>query len=499
MTLSADPWARYPPQWPINDDNISNYNQQNDQTCNNDNAISCEEQYPSSEQAHAFLPLLPLSIRYTANFLMQAMPLNILPSTYEATLALSAVIINMVAFVIAAISLFDLTISILKIDASEEKKSNTSECTGDDSEASHHSLAMITAQLFCINPAGVFFTTAYSESIFAMLTFTGHAIIARGQYYQCCLQNRIIQDPDGQKDHGSSLCWWSNLYWIPPTQLFMIASYARSNGTFSSIWLAIVGIARCCSCVTMNQSSIKCLSVLLFHGILASLVAYPVHYHDQRGYKFHCLDTIQRPSWCHHVGTGRTFSLYAYVQRKHWNVGLFRYYEMKQVPNFILALPVLALSFVATTSWIRRSWSRHKDCASGSNEGESSGSVMTKQPFRWAFLALSASSDDFLPHCRHQEKEGNSSTMDNMNLPMLLLGRKFLSYYAIFAGFAFIGAFLAHVQISTRLICSSCPAFYWFASALAIGSGNNGMVLYSYFALYNILGVIMHVNWLPWT
>ena len=64
---------------------------------------------------------------------------------------------------------------------------------------------------------------------------------------------------------------------------------------------------------------------------------------------------------------------------------------------------------------------------------------------------------------------------------------------------------------------SSCPAIYWFLSDLLLVHTENknafnvrkgsiwysaaispSLLIYSYFALYNILGVIMHVNWLPW-
>jgi hypothetical protein len=50
-------------------------------------------------------------------------------------------------------------------------------------------LATIAARLFCVNPAGVFFSAAYSESLFAMLTFAGHAFVARGRYFDRLLRS----------------------------------------------------------------------------------------------------------------------------------------------------------------------------------------------------------------------------------------------------------------------------------------------------------------------
>jgi hypothetical protein len=41
-----------------------------------------------------------------------------------------------------------------------------------------------------VNPAGVFFLAAYSESLFAMLTLMGHAFIARGWYFDCFLRSK---------------------------------------------------------------------------------------------------------------------------------------------------------------------------------------------------------------------------------------------------------------------------------------------------------------------
>ena len=511
LSLSVDPWARYPHMISTKDDidqtetdqTCNDSNEDTTTTCTNNEDYNNESQFASSEQAHAFFPLLPLSIRYTANLMLKVIPASILPPTYEATAALSVIIINMLAFLFASISLYDLTIFILKRQASENdsNKPTTTQNTSKqpnktilDEETHYVYIAKNAAQLFCINPAGVFFTAAYSESIFAMLTFAGHTIAAKGQYCQSYLDKRkggdmIIRDLKS-RSYVISCLLWANLYWIPSTILWMLASFTRSNGTFSSTWWILVGVAKCCSYIKLNKGKDitanieKVASLLLFYGTIATFVALPVLYHDLQGYNNHCSGMSIMPSWCKQE---KRFSLYAHVQRKHWNVGLFRYFELKQIPNFILALPVLILSFTAAGLWIKHSWNRH---AKGRIRRR------VQDVFRWAYLALSASSSDYQ---KQKEVESNNN---------MLLGPKFLSYYAILFGFALVGTFLAHVQISTRLICSSCPALYWFVAHLMLSDNRSDdkrkrerlrVLIYFYFALYNILGAVMHVNWLPWT
>ena len=569
LTLAVDPWARYPLRIEYeNGIHVDHAQQQQvDKMYNYSDNTVCEIQptpiedrnkiFGPSEQSHAFLPLLPLVIRYTANFFIDIIPPKFLPATYEGTLTLCAIIINMVSFVIAALSLYDLTIYLLLADRLNNlvrrKQQNNIDDGGstlpenDMMASQEHLLAKTAARIFCINPAGVFFTAVYSESMFAMLTFTGHAIFARGQY---CNDYLTIASADVHK-HGMSLpkgsdrsyYWWrAKLYWLPSTLFWMLASFTRSNGSFTSIWLLIVGIAKCVSCCirgitgmhTTKSTTIKVITLLLCHGVLASLVALPVLFHDWRGYNIHCQVTESQqqqqtllspwnhiiPEWCERyaAGTGCRFSLYAHVQRKYWNVGLFRYYEMKQIPNFLLALPLLTLSFTAVVVWIACSWRRHMTSERNTVHCSIGGVCIiaqTRALLRWTCLALAASTNESSP------ESGSQSTM----LHQVLIGPKFLPHYAILAGFALVGTFLAHVQISTRLICSSCPAILWFFTsllllALDVGSGVQecrvndnvdgasslfphasrvGRLLYPYFVLYNLLGVLLHVNFLPWT
>src|SRR5690349_21015530 len=48
------------------------------------------------------------------------------------------------------------------------------------------------------------------------------------------------------------------------------------------------------------------------------------------------INLTSHPSWCAQF---LPFG-YVHVQGKYWNVGFLQYYELKQIPNFILAFPI---------------------------------------------------------------------------------------------------------------------------------------------------------------
>jgi phosphatidylinositol glycan class V len=489
LTLAVDPWARYPNHW----------NDRNETT--DDSNISIEQDrvlFHASEQSHAFLPFFPLCIRYVAKFLIFLLPRSVLPSTFEATVAFSAILINMTAFAIAAVALYELTLYLMlgelllweKRQQSLQKKEKGEPSTSIRGQECK-TIAKMVAMAFCINPAGVFFTAAYSEAIFAMLNFTGYAIAAKGRYFAF----KATFHPGDVSQNQAMLARW---YPVPTNIVWALSSYTRSNGVIATTaWWCFIGLGTFCLRATSNTNArfISCITQFLYHLFMGMTIFIPVLYHDYRGYNFHCAQKSSiAPEWCD--STGR-FSLYAYVQRKHWNVGLFRYYELKQIPNFILAAPVLVISFWAAVRWIRMSWNRHNAVTTTH--------ILPIKIWGWVFEALKSSAVISSRGLVNKSNQFSLSSAENSAID-LLLGSTLLPYYAILYGFALIGSVLAHVQISTRLICSSCPAFYWFVVRLYLQNNNWWICKLSiqwwicfYFGLYNLLGVMMHVNWLPWT
>lgn len=107
------------------------------------------------EQNYAFLPLIPICI----SLLSRTVFAPLIPFIGQrAVLGLSGYVLNNLAFVLASFYLYRLSAIILK-----------------DSE-----VALRPTILFCLNPASIFYSTIYTESMYALCSIGGLYYLMRG-------------------------------------------------------------------------------------------------------------------------------------------------------------------------------------------------------------------------------------------------------------------------------------------------------------------------------
>ena len=111
---------------------------------------------------NAFFPLLPLLMRYSA-----ALPgLSTLCHAYnipvESLYTGIGVVINLLAFCVAAVALHRLTLEIFP---------------------QNDQIAAVSVFFFCFNPASVFYSAVYTESLFAACTWSGLVQFQRHRHW----------------------------------------------------------------------------------------------------------------------------------------------------------------------------------------------------------------------------------------------------------------------------------------------------------------------------
>ncbi len=468
LSLAANPDMRQPKRgW---------WQEQECKDSENTQEICSSTRFIESEKSHAFLAGFPTLIRIVTRRVLRWIPWIILPPTYESVLVLVAWWINTIAFIFAALALHELTYCVAKKYVVAREL--CVEC------------AYTSALLFCFNPASVFFSAAYSESLFCMMTFSGYFFAERNNHFLAVT------------------CW-------------VMASYTRSNGSLVVAWVILQTIARC---LQPFQTLDGILSDLLSLFYQSFFILAPIIYHDWNGYYIHCVEAQEgfQPQWCNdaHPMFGlnhylkyleaddliiyvKTYSLYKHVQSRYWNVGFLNYYEWKQIPNFLLAFPVLFLGATGALTWIWQSWKLFRKNEKVSNGETGKWWHMVLQPTRWALFALRVS--------KAPVEEAIKTLREREQPEVILVGPTLLAYYAVLAAACLVGATIAHVQISTRFIFSSCPAIYWFMSYICISDSKDESrsimkklllsrsAMVCYCVGFILAGVTMHVNWLPWT
>ncbi|XP_065713325.1 GPI mannosyltransferase 2 [Patagioenas fasciata] len=415
----------------------------------------------------AFFPLYPLSLRAGAEAALW--PLRRL-LRLRSRLLLSAALLNSLFAVLAAAALYKLGCAVLRCRRA----------------------AFLAAALFCVSPANVFLAAAYSESMFCCLAFGAMWRLERGQRWRGAL-------------------------------LFSLATGARANGVVNAGFL----LYSCAKRLAL-QLQLRSGSLLLWRQLLSTAssaiacagVCLPFVVFQYYAYMMFCVPGLEQavpepllqlalhkgyrlagargahPPWC----SQRFPAVYPYIQDVYWNVGFLRYFELRQIPNFLLALPVTLLS-----SWA--AWT-----------------YLSANPRRCLTLGLE----------RRNGEENKASAG--------FCGPAVFVYVVHATALLLFGFFCMHVQVLTRFLGSSSPILYWFSAHLLQehepvlwsegtdgqpaspggerpGSRGDGAAanpvlrllshwslltplskcVLGFFLSYWLLGLLLHCNFLPWT
>ena len=335
-----------------------------------------------AELQFAFFPLLPMVSRFSAFFFYDRCGFKKFLSI-EPLIAILALIFTNTCHYLATIYIFKLTRLLFK----------------------SYKFARITALLFLFNAASVQLSSMYTEAPFAFFTLVG----------LYCLYSK--------KSFIASLC-------------FALASTTRSNGIvligfFTYDLLQKIIFDDLC----INQIIKKTVLSSIYSLIsLSGFLAFQFY-----GYSKFCLiDNPVRP-WC----KSTIPSIYSFVQNEYWNVGFLNYFRFKQIPNFLVAAPMIYICSLASYIYFESDHVR--------------------------FISLGLR--------RIKRPKSNKPFFDDVVLPHIFL-LIFMLFYNVF---------IAHVQIITRVF-TFMPVVYWFLSHVIMNFGRRIRIcLLSYIILYGLI------------
>jgi len=372
-----------------------------------------------SEQEHAFFPGFPLAVNAVARTVLAMFPwvTSVVGGGEGPVWIIAGALVSHACFCLSAVLLYWLGCEV----------------TGDSA------LATRAVVLFCVNPASAVLSAAYTESLFACASLGGMLALERGRPLASCL-------------------------------LFFAASATRSNGVVLAgffLHRALQAVAAEATAVrAVRQGGGEVLAKALGWGAAGTVsAAAPLALFEAYGRARFCPG---RP-WC--PGGEREGALYSYVQRAYWDVGFLRYYTPRQLPNFLLAAPHLAMSAAGVWSYVRRC-----DGFYGAVFGRAPKNPRDPPQHPKAGASRGYAGDRVLPY---------------------------VGYWAFLAAYA---ALFMHVQVVIRLL-SACPALFWYAADVSVARRDRsgpapavtplGRAVWTYCVGYGLCGLVLFSNFYP--
>lgn len=410
------------------------------------------------ENTLAFFPLYPMSIRILTKVLRKLFFIL----NEESIFLLSGVTISFVCFVKSTLVFYDLSRFVFK----------------------DKNIAYKSAILYCISPASIFLTAIYSESMFAYFTFYS--------MYVAMKNNPFVSLPIGLsgiiRSNGLINIGYPVYIFLQDFLFFRLRNiiYEVKNQSFKS---AIPGIINSFGsllnifCTILLSLAPFCLlqtyNYVHFCTEKTNSSNIPIHVLEYGINNDFVLPGSKLSTWC----TSGLPIAYSYVQKKYWNVGFLNYYEIKQLPNFFLAVPIIYIMLKCTFDYY-----------------------------------LENKNTLFMFKFYRNDNRGNRNMKlkkyTNDMLPFVIHGL-FLTIFCIL---------FVHIQVSTRLLASASPILYWHCAILMSKRHRDNFDDYKnlnsrwkvffmtqkrytksdkliliYFLGYTVVGTFMFSNFLPWT
>lgn len=376
------------------------------------------------ENTIAFFPLFPILVHGVAFVMNHVTFYSFNISSY---FILSAFLINAICFSLSSVVLYKLALKV--------------------SNNNLHFSSLVVL-LFILNPARVFFIAPYSESLFSLTTFLGILSLYDYWNFKSCI-------------------------------FFALSVLTRSNGLLNVGFIVHKYMCHIYLSYLQKTKKKKISFIFLVWNLFCllfamSFIAAPFMYYQQYTRSLFCdpestnlftprsiishaelhsyvLPGRSQGSYCH------SFEFpYSYVQRQYWNVGFLKYFQLKQMPNFLLAAPILLLVFHASYEYFIK--------------------------FRKIDLLFNL----HVFKSRHYTGKHFS-------------GNCLFSYYLHISALSLFCFLCIHVQVSTRMLLSSSPLVYFIVAKY--GTENHYLTKYCliYFCSYCIVGLLLFTNYYPWT
>jgi phosphatidylinositol glycan class V len=277
----------------------------------------------------AFFPLFPLVVRCLATFLFWLQE-DYMFISFVSCVKISATVINMASFVLAAQVMYELSRKVLKDEY----------------------IAYKAGLLFTVNPASIFFTSGYSEALNALFTFIALDRMTKGFSAKTSLALALATATRANSILNAGFVVYNSLKIVATESvLYVRLKKLAKPGVkveISSIIANILGDALIPGILNL----ISCVGPFIlfqwfcFTNFCRVTKKTPVLVSEVPGFvldygRANLLKVVgDAPSpWCEY----EVPISYGYIQSNYWGNGFLQYWEFRQVPNFLLAAPTIGL------------------------------------------------------------------------------------------------------------------------------------------------------------